>query len=79
MNLLIWLATGVFIGWIASKVIGKERKLFGYLWVGILGSMFGGFIFDLLNIELAGYLGSVITSIIGAILLIFIVQKIKKK
>lgn len=78
MNIIIWLLTGILVGWIASKFFDKKKSLVGYLIIGILGSLLGGFLFRLLNIELAGYLGSIITSVIGAAILLFIFNRTKK-
>jgi len=79
MNFILWLATGILIGWIASKFYGRDRSLMGYLSVGIMGSYFGGFVFHLLDIEFGGYFGSLITSIIGAVLLIFVFKTLRER
>jgi len=79
MNFILWLATGILIGWIASKFYGRDRSLMGYLATGIMGSYFGGYVFHLLNIELGGYFGSVITSTIGAILIIFMFKTLRER
>lgn len=79
MGIIIWLTTGILIGWIASRFFKKERKLLSYLSIGILGSILGGFLFDLLEIEFSGYLGSLFTSVCGAILLLWILNRKKNK
>ncbi|MDA3845824.1 MAG: GlsB/YeaQ/YmgE family stress response membrane protein [Vallitaleaceae bacterium] len=79
MDLIIWIITGIVVGWIASK-IWKKRKmgLLGYFIVGIVGSFIGGFLFDILGLSFGGTLGSFITAIIGALILLFLLSKIKK-
>lgn len=79
MNFVMWLATGIFIGWVASKFFGKERSLMGYLSIGIMGSYFGGWLFHQFNIEAGGAFGSLFTSISGSIILIFIFKTLKER
>jgi|LGVF01.2.fsa_nt_gb uncharacterized membrane protein YeaQ/YmgE (transglycosylase-associated protein family) len=77
MGFIIWLTTGILIGWIASLFFKKERNLFSYLTIGVLGSLLGGFLFNLLNIEVNGYLGDLFTSVCGAIIFLFIMNRKK--
>lgn len=79
MNFILWLLTGILIGWIASKFFGKDRSLLGYLMMGIMGSYFGGFVFDLLDLNVEGYWPSVATSIIGAGLLTLIFKGLRQR
>ena len=79
MNIIIWIIMGIVVGWIASKIWKiKKMSLLGYLIVGIVGSFLGGFLFDLLGLSFGGSLGSFITAIIGALILLFLISKFKK-
>lgn len=78
MEILIWLATGILVGWIASKFFKTNDSLITYLVIGVVGSMIGGYLFGVLGINLGGFLGSLFTSVCGAVVLLFIVTKIKK-
>lgn len=52
-----------------------------FLWaicIGVMGSYFGGFLFDELEIEAGGYVGSVVTSVVGAVLRILIFKKLRE-
>lgn len=78
MEILIWLATGILVGWIASKFFKTNNSLIMYLVIGVVGSMIGGYLFGLLGLSFGGFLGSLFTSVCGAVLLLFILSKIKK-
>lgn len=76
MTMLFWIIIiGILSGFIASKIMrGKSLGLIVNLIVGIIGSSIGGWIFHQLNISVeAGLVGSLITSTIGAIALLFVI------
>ena len=77
-NILVWLAIGALVGWIASLIFKTKMKLIGYIIVGIIGSLLGGIIFWLLGLITSGFWGSLIMSIVGAVIVLFIYGKIKK-
>jgi uncharacterized membrane protein YeaQ/YmgE (transglycosylase-associated protein family) len=79
MNFIIWLASGIAVGWLASNFFGKTKSLITYLGIGIVGSMLGGLVFGLLNINFGGVIGSFVTSVIGAILLLFLLKEFGSK
>lgn len=74
---LIYLAIGALIGWLAGLIMkGEGFGCVGNIGIAIVGSILGGFVFRrILGIEI----GSFITSVLGAILLLFIVRLIKGK
>jgi uncharacterized membrane protein YeaQ/YmgE (transglycosylase-associated protein family) len=87
MNIIWFLIIGAVAGWLAGIVM-KGRKGYGILGniiVGCIGSLIGGFLFDLLGIRLSlgikyeGLVTSLITAFIGAIILLFIINWLKKK
>ncbi len=52
MQALIWLASGVLAGWLAGKLMkGRDYGVAGNLILGVLGSLVGGWIFDLLGVN----------------------------
>ena len=81
MNWLLWIIIGAAAGWLAGKIMRGGG--FGFLLnllVGIAGAIVGGWLFDLLKITIAGPLvGSLITSLVGAVLLLWIISLFKKK
>ena len=53
----------------------------GIFWnivVGIVGAVIGGFLFSLLGLSSNGLIGSLVVATIGAIILLWIVAKVKK-
>ncbi|MBQ8823313.1 MAG: GlsB/YeaQ/YmgE family stress response membrane protein, partial [Lachnospiraceae bacterium] len=44
----------------------------------IVGGAVGGFIFNLLGISIGGILGNIISGVVGACIVIFVVRLIKK-
>jgi uncharacterized membrane protein YeaQ/YmgE (transglycosylase-associated protein family) len=79
MDLIITIIMGAIAGWIAS-IIMKTNAEQGFILdviVGIVGSMLGSWVFGLLGISIAaGWVGSLITAIIGACILLLILKLI---
>jgi len=45
---------------------------------GIIGAVIGGSVFSLLGISAGGMVGSLITAVVGAVILLYLVSLIKK-
>lgn len=82
INIILWLAFGALIGWLASIVMrtnARQGALLNIV-VGIVGALIGGFLFGLFGgpggtINQANFsIGSLIVSFIGAIVLLGIVN-----
>jgi uncharacterized membrane protein YeaQ/YmgE (transglycosylase-associated protein family) len=76
MSFLWMLIVGGIIGWLAGLIMGRDIPggVIGNIIAGILGSWLGGMIFGSFGPEMGGFY--VLPSLIGAILLIFIVSLI---
>jgi len=77
--LITMLLIGLAAGWLAGQI--WKGSGFGLLWnlvIGVAGSFLGGFLFRLLGISFHGIVGSIIAALIGALLLLFIISKVKK-
>jgi uncharacterized membrane protein YeaQ/YmgE (transglycosylase-associated protein family) len=70
---------GLLAGWIAEKVMKRSHGLLTNLVVGIVGALLGGFIAGLVGINFGGWIGSLIISTLGAILLLFLLDLIKRR
>jgi len=78
-GLLIFLAIGAVAGWLAGTIMkGGGFGLVGNIIIGIIGAVIGGNLFSMMGISTGGLIGSIATATVGAILLIYIVQLIKK-
>ena len=79
INLIIFLAVGALVGWLAGIIVkGRGFGLIGNIIVGIVGAVLGGFIFGFLGITTGGLLGSIIMATIGAVILLYLINMIKK-
>ncbi len=75
MGFIGWIIVGGLAGWIASMVMGTNERQGCIMDVilGIVGALVGGFLLDLVGIEgSGGFIGSLITALIGAVIVIFI-------
>ena len=77
----IWsIIIGIVAGYLAGKIMrGGGFGVIVNLILGIIGGVLGGWVFSLLGISAGGILGSLITSTVGAILLLWIaIQQIQR-
>ena len=85
INLILWLIVGGVIGWIASLLMRTDAQqgLFLNIVVGIIGAAIGGWLlspmFGLPTInEQAFSLGSLLLSLLGAVILLAIVNLVRR-
>lgn len=78
-NLILFLVIGILAGFLAGKIMkGSGFGLVGDLVVGVVGAFFGGWLFSLLGIAAYGVLGLLITAVVGALVLLYLVRLIKR-
>jgi len=78
MEFIIWIVTGILAGFIASKLqSGNGKGMLLDFFLGIVGAMFGGWLFSLLGIEANGWIGSLICAVVGAVIILWVVSKMK--
>ena len=78
MYFIWYILIGILSGFIAGKIMrGGGFGILINLLVGIIGGLLGGWFFGLLGIATAGIMGSLITSVAGAVLLLWIVSLFK--
>ncbi|HXD06295.1 MAG TPA: GlsB/YeaQ/YmgE family stress response membrane protein [Burkholderiaceae bacterium] len=85
MNLIVWLAVGGVIGWIASMMMRTDAQqgIFLNVVVGIIGAALAGWIISpLLGIptinQNAFSLGAMLVSLLGAVILLAIVNLVRR-
>ena len=77
-GLVYFVLIGLCAGWLAGQVTkGKGFGAVGNLIVGVIGALVGGFAFRLLGLSATGLLGSLITATCGAVLLLWLLRKIR--
>jgi uncharacterized membrane protein YeaQ/YmgE (transglycosylase-associated protein family) len=69
---LIWFVLiGLAAGWIAGQIMKTANSNWlHYLVVGVVGSLLGGFLFAILGLAATGLVGNLVTSTVGAVVLI---------
>lgn len=80
-NFIVAIVVGIFAGFIASKITGGEGKgCWIDLFLGLIGGVVGKWLFDLLGIHWEpGWLSSIGTATIGAVIVLWIWTKLSKK
>ena len=77
MNIFLWIIFGAIAGWIASIVMGKNKKMgaIANIVVGIIGAFVGGYIMQFFGVQgVTGFnLPSLLVAIVGAIVLLWFV------
>lgn len=78
---IIW---SIIIGILAGAIAGWLMKGSGFgIWinllVGLVGSVLGGWIYGFLGFQTSSVIGSLIMSVVGAVVLLWIISLIKKK
>jgi len=81
MSILLWILLGGVAGWIASMFMGTDgsQGIILNIIVGIVGASLGGFVFSFLGADgVTGFnLYSLLVAIIGASVLLWIVQLVR--
>jgi uncharacterized membrane protein YeaQ/YmgE (transglycosylase-associated protein family) len=78
IKIIVFLLIGALIGCIAGKIMGNEKQ--GFIrnaLLGLIGSFVGGLIGNLLKIG-GGWISGIILSVLGACLVLFLIEKLKK-
>lgn len=83
LSFIAWIIIGGLAGWIASKIKGTDAQqgLLLNIVVGVVGGLLGGWILSLFNVDIegAGKFFSFLTCLLGAVILLSIVQFFTKK
>ena len=80
MYFVWYLLLGLASGWIANLIVkGNGSGLIVNLVVGLIGGVLGGWLFSFFGLVPAGTLGILATSVIGAVVLLWIAAAISHK
>ncbi|GGF49005.1 hypothetical protein GCM10011611_64240 [Aliidongia dinghuensis] len=78
MSVVVWLALGLGLGWLASLVAGNGASRPTYLTLGAIGALAGGFLFALFGgLGLTG--PGIIAVVIGASLVLTLYLGIRRR
>ena len=78
-DLIMFLIIGLAAGAIASFYMGRQQELAPNLLIGIIGAFTGGFIAKLLGLTAYNVIGEVAVATAGAIICLFVWQRIRGK
>ncbi|HAH55863.1 MAG TPA: GlsB/YeaQ/YmgE family stress response membrane protein [Flavobacterium sp.] len=79
MGFLYFLLIGAISGWLGGQLWkGSGFGLFGNIIVGIIGSVFGGWLASKLGLGGGGLLWQIIVAAVGAWILLFLISLVKK-
>ena len=80
MGLIIWLIVGGVIGWLASLIMRTDAQqgIFLNIIVGIVGAFIGGLLISGGSISSGLSLQSFIVSLLGAIILLAVVNLVRR-
>lgn len=70
---------GILAGWIAEKIMKRNHGLVVNLVVGLVGALLGGFLANALGINFGGFLGSLLISTVGAVLLLALLGVLRRR
>jgi len=69
---------GILAGWLAEKIMKRNHGLLTNLAVGLVGALLGAFVANLLGINFGGWIGSLLISTAGAVLLLFLLGLVRR-
>jgi len=82
MGLIAWIILGGLSGWIASIIMKKNTSMgvIANIVTGIIGAFIGGVVFNFIGAEKVTGLNlhSILVSVVGACILLWIIGKINK-
>ena len=83
LGFLGWIIIGGLAGWVASMVMNRDASMgvIANIIVGIIGGLLGGFLLGLFGVDVAGggWIFSFITCLIGAVILLWIVNMVSAR
>jgi uncharacterized membrane protein YeaQ/YmgE (transglycosylase-associated protein family) len=78
IGLLRMIFVGLVAGWLAGMFMKGRYSALTDIFLGIVGGVIGGLVFGLLGLTSWNLIGSIVTSFVGAVILILLVRQIKK-
>lgn len=79
MGIIVMLIVGALAGWIAGRIMkGKGFGVLGNIAVGIVGGVLGGWLLGWIGFAGEGLFATLVTAVIGACVLLFLLGLVKK-
>ena len=77
MWLIYVLIIGGIAGWLASTFMNKDQGILMNIVVGVAGAFIGNFLGGIIGLTATGFIGGIIMASIGAVILIWVLGKLK--
>ncbi len=77
MGIIMSIVVGALAGWIAEKVMKFDTGLVMNIILGIAGAVVGNWLLALVGVGLGGFIGQLITAVVGACVLVLIYRAVK--
>ncbi|KAF1712251.1 GlsB/YeaQ/YmgE family stress response membrane protein [Pseudoxanthomonas kalamensis DSM 18571] len=76
MHFIIQLIVGGIAGWLASIIMKRDASqgIILNVIVGIIGGLLGGWLLPMVGVALSGWIGYLVTALVGAVVLLLIVN-----
>lgn len=79
MGFITSLIIGGSAGWIAGKVMKSEKSIFFNIVLGIAGGIIGPFLLSFIGLHNSGLMGTLVSSTVGAVIIIYLGRILLKK
>ena len=79
MSILVGLIVAAIAGFIAGKLMHYEKSIWINIVLGLLGGVVGNVVLGILGLSGSGIIGSIIVSVIGACIVIWLARIINSK
>ena len=79
MSIIGWIIIGAIAGFLAEKIMKRDHGLLTNIVVGIVGGVIGGWLLSLVGLGSGGWIWTLITAVVGACLLLWVVGAIRSK
>ena len=76
-KILVNLVIGAIAGYLAGRLMDSEGSMERNVLLGLVGGVIGSAALGLIGIRGSGFIGSIIVSVVGACILIWIVRKLR--
>ncbi len=80
MNFLWFLLIGLAAGWLSGQLTkGRGFGIINDLIIGVIGAVIGGVLLGLLGLKAYGLMGELVTATFGALVLLFVLKKLRAR
>ncbi|MGV8050296.1 MAG: GlsB/YeaQ/YmgE family stress response membrane protein [Anaerolineaceae bacterium] len=80
MNIFVRLLVGAIAGALADHFVkGINVNFITKVIVGVLGGFLGGWLFNLISVSPSGLLGNILSSLVGALILLWVLRALRQK